>query len=90
MPEWLKNRALIWLNFRPLPPIVLIRKVLIYFIYQGYLKDCIYEIPDLNTMLIAKQNGTVLNIIGVFSLRDIRFSDLAKYILGCTPFKLEG
>lgn len=52
----------------------------IFHIYWGYLKDCIYDIPELDTILIAKQKDTTLNIIGVFSLRDICFTDLAKYL----------
>lgn len=55
----------------------------LFHIYWGYLKDCIYDIPELETIVVAKQNETVLKIISVFSLRDITFSDLAKYL----PFK---
>ena len=49
----------------------------LFHIHWGYLKDCLYEIPELDTMVIARQNHAVLHIIGVFSLRDISFAGLA-------------
>lgn len=52
----------------------------IFHIYWGYLKDCIYEIPKIDTMVIAEQKGEILKLIGVFSLRDISFSDLVKHL----------
>lgn len=55
----------------------------IFHIYWGYLKDCIYEIPDIDTMIIAKQTGSTLKLIGVFSLKNISFSDLVEFL----PFK---
>ena len=54
-----------------------------FHIHLGYLKDCIYYIPELDTIIIATQKETVLKIIGVFSLRDVTFENLAKYL----PFK---
>lgn len=54
-----------------------------FHIHLGYLKDCIFQIPELDTMVIAKQNGTTLKLFGVFSLREISFSDLARLL----PFR---
>ena len=50
----------------------------IFHIYSGYLKNLIYEIPDIDTMIIAKQIDSTLKLIGVFSLKEIRFFDLLK------------
>lgn len=55
----------------------------IFHIYCGYLKDCIYELPEIDTLVIAKQNGTTLKIIGVFSLRNISFFELVSFL----PFR---
>lgn len=56
------------------------KSINIFHLYWGYLKDCIYEIPELETMVVAEQNESTLKIIGVFSLRNICFSDLAEYL----------
>lgn len=61
----------------------------IFHIYWGYLRDCIYELPEINTMVIAKQNGEILKLFGVFSLRDISFSDLARYLPFTNVKKIE-
>lgn len=50
----------------------------LFHIYWGYLKDHMYEIPELETMVIAEQNDTTLKLIGVFSLREIGFAELEK------------
>jgi len=52
----------------------------IFHIYWGYLRNSIYELPEIDTMVIAEQNGETLKLIGVFSLRDISFSDLVRYL----------
>lgn len=52
----------------------------IFHIYFGYLKDCIYELPEINTMVIAEQEGEILKLIGVFSKKDISFFDLVRYL----------
>jgi len=52
----------------------------IFHIYWGYLRDCIYELPEIDTMVIARQKGDVLKFIGVFSLKDVCFADLIKYL----------
>lgn len=52
------------------------KSINVFHIYWGYLKDCIYELPEIDTLIIAKQNGSTLKLIGVFSLRDINFSEL--------------
>jgi hypothetical protein len=55
----------------------------IFHLYEGCLKECIVEIPEIDTLVIAEQNGTTLKLIGVFSLREALFADLVKYL----PFK---
>jgi predicted GNAT family N-acyltransferase len=52
----------------------------IFHIYWGYLKECIYEIPEIETMIIAEQKGTTLKIIGVFSLKETSFSEFLGYL----------
>jgi len=52
----------------------------IFHIYWGYLKDFIYELPDIDTLIIAEKKGTTLNIWGVFSLREVTFSDLVRFL----------
>lgn len=54
-----------------------------FHIHFGYLKDSIYLLESIETLLIAKQNKHQLHIIGVFSQKSITFLDLLKYI----PFK---
>ncbi len=54
--------------------------ITMFHIYEGYLKDCIYEIPTLDTTVIATQDRNTLKIIGVFSLRDISFFELAQHL----------
>lgn len=61
----------------------------IFHIYWGYLKDCIYELPEIDTLVIAKQNGTTLKIIGVFSLRNISFSELVSFLPFCNIDRVE-
>jgi predicted GNAT family N-acyltransferase len=56
------------------------KSINMFHIYFGYLKDSIYEIPELKTMVIAEQQESTLKLIGVFSLMDICFGDLAKHI----------
>ncbi|HEY8422196.1 MAG TPA: GNAT family N-acetyltransferase [Thermoclostridium sp.] len=52
----------------------------IFHIYWGYLKNCIYELPEIDTMVIAQQKGEILKLIGVFSLKDICFAELVRYL----------
>lgn len=52
----------------------------IFHIHLGYLKECLYEIPTLNTLVIARQEGTILKLNGVFSLDDISFSDFVLHL----------
>ena len=47
-----------------------------FHVHLGYLKDSLFEIPELNTLLIAKQTGAILKLNGVFSLKPILFADL--------------
>ncbi len=51
-----------------------------FHIHWGYLKESLFEIPDLNTLVIAQQQGSVLKLIGVFSLEHILFSDLVEHL----------
>jgi hypothetical protein len=41
------------------------------------------------TMVIADQKGSVLKLIGVFSLKDISFSELVRYLPFCNVTKVE-
>ena len=52
----------------------------LFHIFLGYLKDHIFEIPELDTMVIAGQRGETLILTAVFSLRDICFTELRKYL----------
>ncbi|NMB19665.1 MAG: GNAT family N-acetyltransferase [Firmicutes bacterium] len=52
----------------------------LFHIHFGYLKDCLYEIPALKTMVIAEQEGTTLVLKGVFSLQHIGFADLLMHL----------
>lgn len=48
----------------------------LFHIHWGYLKDSIYELPGLDTMVIAQKKASTLKLIGVFSLKKISFSEL--------------
>jgi len=52
----------------------------VFHIHWGYLRECIYEIPEMDTMIIAKRKGTTLKLIGVFSLRDLKFIELLQFL----------
>ncbi len=47
-----------------------------FHIHLGYLKNNLFEIPELSTLVVAKQQGTTLRLIGVFSLKHILFAQL--------------
>jgi predicted GNAT family N-acyltransferase len=51
-----------------------------FHIYSGYLKDSIYEIPELDTMFMAKQTVATLEVTGVFSLKDISFKEFTEHL----------
>lgn len=55
----------------------------IFHIYLGYLHDSIYEIEELDTLIIANQRDNVLKLIAVFSLKAVSFSELIKRL----PFR---
>ncbi|MTI71363.1 MAG: GNAT family N-acetyltransferase [Firmicutes bacterium] len=61
----------------------------IFHLYMGYLKDSIYEIPELQTLIVANQKGSTLKLIGVFSLRNINFTELIKFLPFCNVNKVE-
>jgi len=52
----------------------------VFHIHWGYLKGCIYEIPEIDTMIIAEQKGSTLKLIGVFSLRNLKFTELLQLL----------
>lgn len=52
----------------------------LFHIHRGHLKDCLYEIPELKTMVIARQNGPTLKLIGIFSLKELSFNQLIKFL----------
>jgi len=74
--DYVHNR----MNFSPSLDCLNAASVNLFHIHEGYLKDCIYDIPELETVLIAKQNDYILKIIAVFSLQEVCFADLAKYL----------
>ncbi|MFP4371211.1 MAG: hypothetical protein ACLFQ4_03200 [Halanaerobium sp.] len=55
----------------------------IFHIHRSHLKDCLYEIPELKTMVIARQSGDTLKLIDIFSLKELSFNQLIKFL----PFK---
>ncbi|MCL6589055.1 MAG: GNAT family N-acetyltransferase [Firmicutes bacterium] len=67
-------------NFSPILDCLNTASINIFHIYWGYLKDFIYEIPELDTLVIAGQEDSILKLIGVFSLKDISFSELVRYL----------
>jgi len=50
-----------------------------FHIHLGYLKDHIYHLPELETIVIAT-NDDELKIWGVFSQREITFAELAEHL----------
>ena len=52
----------------------------LFHIYLGYLKDLLYEIPELDMLIIAEKNGPVLKLIAIFSGMQVSCSDLAKHL----------
>jgi predicted GNAT family N-acyltransferase len=52
----------------------------IFHIHWGYLRECIYELPEIDTMIIAEQKGSTLKLIGVFSLKKIKFTELLQLL----------
>ena len=70
-------------NFSPVLDCLNTAAVNLFHIHWGYLKDCIYDIQALDTVVIAEQNKNKLKIKGVFSLRDVCFTDLLMNL----PFK---
>ena len=56
------------------------RHVNMFHLHLGDLKNCLYEIPELRTMVVARQAGSTLGLIGVFSLEDISFLELANHL----------
>ncbi len=55
----------------------------IFHIHRSHLKDCLYEIPELKAMVIARQSGDTLKLIDIFSLKELSFNQLIKFL----PFK---
>lgn len=51
------------MNFSPKLDCLNSASINIFHIYWGYLKDCIYELPELDTMVIAEQRGRLLNLL---------------------------
>lgn len=52
----------------------------IFHLHMGYLKDCIYELPEIDTMVVARQVDTRLKLIGVYSLKDVSFEEVKRYL----------
>jgi hypothetical protein len=43
-------------------------------------RDCIYEIPDLQTLLVARQDGSTLTLIDLVAKRSFSFEDLLSHL----------
>ena len=52
----------------------------LFHLRHGYLSGRVYDIPALETIVVAEQNGDKLHIDAVFSLREIPFADLAVHL----------
>jgi len=52
----------------------------LFHIFAGHLKEHIYHIPALETVVIAAQNEETLKISAVFSLRPVSFAELARQL----------
>lgn len=51
-----------------------------FHIHWGYLKNSIYHLPELDTMIIAELEDQVLKLIGVFSKKEITFGQLVSHL----------
>lgn len=51
-----------------------------FHIHAGYLKNCIYEIFELECLVIAHCNKETLHIMGIFSAHQIDFDKLSIYL----------
>ncbi|MCK9526830.1 MAG: GNAT family N-acetyltransferase [Limnochordia bacterium] len=60
-----------------------------FHIHLGYLKDSLFEIPELNTLVVAQQQGTTLHLIGIFPLKPILFTDLLPRLPFCSVEKVQ-
>lgn len=47
-----------------------------FYIHQGKYKECLFEIPECETMLAAEREGEKLKVHGVFSLRPVKWGEL--------------
>lgn len=54
-----------------------------FHVHSGSLKDCIYTLPELGAMVIARQNGETLRLLDVVSDKSLKFEDVKPYL----PFK---
>lgn len=52
----------------------------LFHIHLGYLKHCIFEMPQIKTLGIAEKSGNTLNLIATFSEKQIPFSVLLKHL----------
>lgn len=67
-------------NYSPILDCRNTQTINLFHIHWGYLKESIYHIPELDTMVIAEQNDSVLKLIGVFSKREITFQELVSHL----------
>ena len=52
----------------------------LFHIYLGYLKDCLYEIPELHALIVAENEETTLKLMAVFTENSFSFSDLKRLL----------
>lgn len=50
--------------------------VTMFDVRQDGLEQCLYELPDIQTMIVARQSGETLRLIGVFALRPVTWSQI--------------
>ncbi|MCL2545055.1 MAG: GNAT family N-acetyltransferase [Clostridia bacterium] len=51
--------------------------VTLFHIHLGPYKDCLYEIPECQTLVVASQEGAKLHLHGLFALGPVRWDELA-------------
>lgn len=56
------------------------QSVQLFHVHFGYLKESIYELPEIETMIIAEQEEQTLKLMGVYSKRPVTFEQLLKHL----------
>jgi len=64
------------------------QSVNMFHLCEGAYADCLYEISECETLVIAQQNGGTLHISSMFSRQDVSFATLAKALPFCNVSRL--